>query len=258
MEKCPTHFYRYRSLQGDSVEFVERTVRLNELYFPSPSSFNDPFDCRPTFSFEAPPEEMERYYSRLWEKYCPELGSQQRQNEVDNMLKDTDEMRRREHAAMQMHVEKITRRIGVLCLSEVHDDILMWSHYADSHRGICFEFNGYLEFFGQAQEVAYSAERPKINPIRDSQDEMLSAALLTKAQHWSYEKEWRLIQYRNGPGSYQFPEGALTGIILGAQISEASASMIAKWIDVRECKPKLYRAAVDSFTFALNINEVRS
>jgi hypothetical protein len=31
----------------------------------------------------------------------------------------------------------------ILCLSGVNDNILMWSHYADSHKGFCVEFTDY-------------------------------------------------------------------------------------------------------------------
>lgn len=35
---------------------------------------------------------------------------------------------------------KMKRTYRVLCLSAVRDHILMWSHYADSHRGAVLEF----------------------------------------------------------------------------------------------------------------------
>ena len=33
------------------------------------------------------------------------------------------------------------------------------------------------------------------NPVSQSHDEMLDHAIFTKADHWKYEQEWRLIQY---------------------------------------------------------------
>src|ERR1700733_11221649 len=58
MDECPTRFYRYRSLQPIAIDRVAKTVCKNELYFAKPSSFNDPFDCVPNFSFEASEEEI--------------------------------------------------------------------------------------------------------------------------------------------------------------------------------------------------------
>ncbi len=31
--------------------------------------------------------------------------------------------------------------LGVICFSERSDSLLMWSHYADNHNGICIEFD---------------------------------------------------------------------------------------------------------------------
>ena len=31
---------------------------------------------------------------------------------------------------------------GVLSFSKLRDDILMWAHYGDKHRGLCLEFDG--------------------------------------------------------------------------------------------------------------------
>ncbi len=33
------------------------------------------------------------------------------------------------------YVERFKHHVGVICLSEVKDSLLMWSHYADEHRG---------------------------------------------------------------------------------------------------------------------------
>ena len=34
--------------------------------------------------------------------------------------------------------------LGVLCLSACDNSILMWSHYADEHKGFCIGFNNSL------------------------------------------------------------------------------------------------------------------
>jgi hypothetical protein len=51
----------------------------------------------------------------------------------------------------------------VLCLSAVRDNILMWSHYADEHRGAILEFQPKIELATEmlgALEVEYSKEVP--------------------------------------------------------------------------------------------------
>lgn len=259
MPDCPEHFYRYRSLVGSNAAHVERTVHFGEIYFPKPASFNDPFDCRPSFSFEATKDEMTSYYRRLDEKYLSGLNREQRRQHVRDKLRDWERSPRNPETLRrftELHTKQITEDIGVLCLSEVSDDILMWSHYADSHRGVCLQFDGYFEDFANAQKVIYLPVRPRINPFCQGRTEMMEAALLTKAEHWKYEREWRIVQYESGPGLKRIPPESLTGIVLGAQISEKDTETVLGWARSRVHPIGVFQASIDDRRFSLNIHEV--
>ena len=259
MTDCPERFYRYRSLADGKAALVERTVHLGEIYFPKPSSFNDPFDCRPSFSFVATKEEMTSYYGRLVKKLMPGLNREQRKSEVRNKLGDWERSPRNPETLRritELHTKQITENIGVLSLSEVPDDILMWSHYADSHRGVCLEFDGYFEFFSAAHRVEYPQTRPQINPFRQNPTEMMEAALLTKAERWKYEREWRIIQYKSGSGIKHCPPASLTAVILGADISDRDAEMVMGWAENRTHPIRVLKASASKTSFALNIKEV--
>jgi hypothetical protein len=45
------------------------------------------------------------------------------------------------------HMSTINRQFGLICLSEVSDDILMWSHYTRGHSGFVIGFDTANEFF---------------------------------------------------------------------------------------------------------------
>ena len=243
----------------EAEKYVERIICHSELFFSKPSSFNDPFDCRPSFFMQASNEELISYYRNLLQRHMPQLNREQRRREAKKKLGDWERSPRNPKAikrVQQMHTERITEQIGVLCLSEINDDILMWSHYADSHRGICLEFDGNFEFFAHTQEVKYPPERPRINPFRQGPEEMMEAALLTKAEQWAYEREWRLVQYTKGPGVYRFPPEALTGVVLGAQISARDKEKVVRWVSGRAHPVRLYRSSPSDTTFSLNIAEV--
>lgn len=253
----PLHFYRYRSLSGEAAVYVEKIVCHSELYFSKPLTFNDPFDCRPSFLFKASDKEKEQYCDNLHQKYNPDLNCEQRHQSVISMLKDWESGPEVYKQVQQLHTKRITEEIGVLCLSSVNDDILMWSHYADSHRGICLEFDSSSEFFKNACQVKYLSERPRINPFRQNEDEMMEAALLSKAGHWMYEQEWRLIHYKKGAGVYKFPPEALKSVILGAQISLSDKETVLGWIKNRTYPVKLYYSSPCNINFSLNIEEVK-
>lgn len=99
----------------------------------------------------------------------------------------------------------ICSKMLVGCLCTDYKNSLMWSHYADSHRGFCIEY----DFSGMEEKnkvlpfpVIYSTERPKLSLKyvlnRTEKNEQLGtqslmSALLTKDRAWEYENEWRLL-----------------------------------------------------------------
>lgn len=249
--------YKYRSLSGRSAEFVERLLIHDELYFPRPLEFNDPFDCCPVPSLEATQDEFAKYLDRLYKKYMPNLSRADRRRNVSNIAKDPS----RNHLSMASNValnntmNEAVNSAGVLSLSARADHVLMWSHYADSHRGICVRFraSSTTPFFGRAQRVVYQADRPVLNLIHDSPEAQSEKALLTKADFWSYEEEWRIVEHEAGPGVHKFPAGLLDAVILGARISPKDQERITKLVAQRRTKTDILHAQIDTKRFRLTI-----
>jgi len=132
----------------------------------------------------------------------------------------------------------------------------MWSHYGDSHKGIALRFRSEETnpFFGRAQEVSYQTERPVVNVFTDSSDDLMTKSLLTKADFWSYEEEWRIIDHDTGPGLKQFEPDDLDGVIFGAKIDEDLKNKIEGWI---EGKPiEKFQATIDPQSFRVVINAI--
>lgn len=256
IDEVPVHFYKYRSLIGDAAGWVERIVIDNEIYFAPASTFNDPFDSRPVFSLDAPPERHRADFLRMSKKFEPNLTDEQRENQADRVLADAlspENIDMTAGAVQTIHNQFIRQQVGVFCVSAKSDDLLMWSHYADSHRGICLEFDGISKLMAHAQKVNYSKERVPINPYEDSQLTMVDKAILTKSVHWSYEEEWRLIRYKDGPGIVKFRPHNLTGIILGGFATHSTVEIVRSWIRQRSTPVNLYRASVSNRKFELSI-----
>ena len=133
--------------------------------------------------------------------------------------------------------EKMNGLFRIGCLATDPKNRLMWSHYADSHKGFCIEYN----FGGTDDEtmrllpfpVIYSADRPQFpwKVAIDKSPESLAAAtrqmmfaLLTKDNAWAYENEWRLIIQNSDDHFVKMPP--ISCIYLGANISEKDKSYI--------------------------------
>ena len=85
------------------------------------------------------------------------------------------------------HYNDIT---GFLCFSASFSNPVQWAHYANSHGGICFEFEIDEKHL---LEIKYRSE-PNIIDVSDSDwRESFVDATLTKYEHWQYEQEYRMI-----------------------------------------------------------------
>lgn len=140
------------------------------------------------------------------------------------------------------------------------DDILMWSHYTDGHKGLCLEFDPTKEItlFGQALKVRYSYDYPSVNIINIGEPEEFRKALLTKSKHWEYEQEWRIVKPKDegGQGIHRFQPELLTGVILGALISPEDKDKVLNWVKNYPTNITLYQAKISRTKYQLDIEPI--
>jgi len=81
-------------------------------------------------------------------------------------------------------------------LSRNNSNILMWSHYAESHKGFCIGFKRNNTYFSKAESVRYRRYRSHLNGMSIDlfpKDPNLKGISLEKAIDWAYEEEERLF-----------------------------------------------------------------
>lgn len=227
--KAIPHLYHWQRFNADQVTTL---LRDNVIWCSSPATFNDPWDCKPYFNsdFVNDPVEIEKHvtsYADMTQRRMPDISEEliaQRQKAFRDNPKFLAEC-----------VEKITHglwpviaeRYRVFCLGPDSGNLLMWSHYAENHKGICLEFSTQNAVMHCAQQVEYRQEFPVLALYSDSHDDSL-IPLLTKSDVWSYESEYRLVaQERSNRTPHntlvtdnnylKLPEGTLTSIIVGCQ-----------------------------------------
>lgn len=97
-------------------------------------------------------------------------------------------------AATEKFKDDFNRTRGILCFSRNWKNPVLWSHYADKHRGICLGFD--LDDF-YAQEVKYRENRLDPDATKHIKYGGISAYVLdslrTKYSHWRYEEEVRAL-----------------------------------------------------------------
>ncbi len=153
------------------------------IYLPDPTLFNDPFECRPKLTYHESRFKREKHLKEITKEQFPGADKRTikkliRKKAKKQLLTDIEHLKKVYDAFM--------KTIGVLCLSEKNDDILMWSHYSDGHRGICLQFDSSKEgtLFWEALKVIYQEEYPVVNVMDMGNPDEFRKAVLTKSNHW--------------------------------------------------------------------------
>lgn len=249
------HLYKYGKLN----EYSEALFSTPTVWFSAPSRLNDPFECRPWFTFEGSQDQIVQSLARAICNRNPLLPPNEA---VATAVGIFLEGRHRNTATLenlrQDVTSKLAHEIGLYCMSESCDSILMWSHYAADHCGYClrFEATDHTPFFGTAQRVGYSEDFPVVDFYNTPHDKQVDLIFLTKHQGWDYEREWRIIDHDSGPGLYEYPSEILTEIIFGIRMPDEDKSKIRSWAGKRGSPVKFYQAIQDQRRFAIDLVEV--
>jgi hypothetical protein len=228
----PNKVYRYRRIDAMTIELLCHDT----LYFADPTKFNDPFDCNPTVTSDSGADALRailaelikrriaaetlaalsnaRIQGRQAEAHANLSGKQGAQQELKNILynaTDPDYECSEEDAESSLLVSEMEREIlkrynrGVCCFSAVMDNPLLWSHYADEHKGFCIGYGLARVPEPKLHKVVYGGSRcVKTSLIArallendyEAQNLLDRDVFLRKAPSWRYEREWRLLGYR--------------------------------------------------------------
>jgi hypothetical protein len=247
------HFlYRYRHLNGKHRERTKRILTDSVLHFANPTTFNDPFDCKVHFQSSFSVEELKWKYVDWIKKRMPDLNCKERRTKARDDIKamKPDKFLSQITAGLQDSVDNV----GVLSLSATDRNILLWSHYAAGHTGLCLKFiaTKHTPFFGLALPVTYTQAYPEIN-VLSPPDKQIDAFLLTKAENWHYEEEWRIIDHDRGAGDKVFPAELLVGVILGARMTQKDKRTVADWAKESRSPVEILQAHPATGAFSLGI-----
>lgn len=262
-----------------------KTLRLR---YSQPAEFNDPFEGRPFYLGLVPEYWMIQSYL-LSESFIHhgiggtnekpiyflkdviDLWSHTFQQDLE-IAKFHRFLKLIVHALVLLlqHLGKTTR-IGALSLSEVNDNLLMWGHYTESHKGFVIEFDPKHPVFEtkmtdedlwKLHKIVYASERPKTYVI----DLDMKAILLTKHHSWSYEREWK--HFRPLPQAtevlpsnqlpiclFDFPAESIKSVIFGTRIQPETKSKIEDTIRARPNLQhvRLFQMQLDDRNYRLSL-----
>ncbi len=140
---------------------------------------------------------------------------------------------------------------------EILKNILIWSHYANCHRGFCirYKINDDSPLYAHFYNVNYFIDFPQlndeelrvlINETPELYQEMIKKRLTTKAKQWDYEKEIRLIIPRDFPELEVMERGGkllfdcVDGIYLGLEMSEENGKSLLEFAKEKDILSEVY------------------
>lgn len=226
------NLFRYRDFSEQNVEALVN----DELFFSTPIFFNDPYDCLPfansriimgeiigniQYGMNSYLEKLDtidfysaNYFKTFWSK----------EESKNKILKRHQNIVFSALDSLRLLLRKNTK---IISFSKKFDSMLMWSHYADNHKGFIAVYKkedllSSPRFDKNYNEIKNKILLEKVNYVKkqiDMTEEMkeyirhemlpnmgdigkvdsrfsvrnLRTVLLEKAEEWAYEEEWRSI-----------------------------------------------------------------
>ena len=157
-----------------------------------------------------------------------------------------------------------SKHLGILCLSGCNDNELMWSHYADGHRGFVIEFDcNHPEFqqLGQHWIVEYPVDgkRPVYNPQKPAAQFWLSKPLC-----WKDEKEYRIMRQLKDRKEeivkcgkvfylYEVPRVSIKAVYLGHRLDCAIRGRILDALSQTKAVKYVQVPSKEDYTFSFQV-----
>jgi len=223
--------YRYKYLPfspGSIKAITEGTIK-----FACPLEFNDPFDCMPYYD-EDSIKNIAKNRPDLLKTAADKMGLSPAQRIEGKGKMVANIMRTIKDGSF---AKGVMEDVGVVSLSKTALNILMWSHYAQFHKGFVLEFRtpnkGYHDETQYVRDrltpfpITYDISRPVLNLFIEKPYDLIQKTLLTKSEDWIYEEEERVIDQERGAGIYSYRrDEILASIITGIKMSPENYSII--------------------------------
>ncbi len=272
--KLEVPLFRYRG----NIKHALDEIRNQYVYTNNAGKQNDPFDSCYRMTYEEALEYRQTTgsffltyrilpgypcYQKLRESFeksfHTEVSLRQFSESLSSALKEEGIERSAERIAKSFYDHCLTtterrRYWKIACFSEKKDSIPMWAYYATNHTGLCLKYDFNLldqkEVYNHSiieslHKVWYTNNRP-IDPDGNF-------SFLVKAQDWSHEQEWRLVNWRNAD---RISLPCMTEVYLGIN---ASLELFDDTIDAIKAsgrKIRLFRCEPNSQEYRIDFREI--
>ncbi len=194
-------------------KYIRDILKEKRIYVSAADELNDPFELSPNIDPECYSDET--LWAALHKESTIEYGyeveakpkgismSAFRINYFATIYSRLEMVKKNaeEHSkdAKAKFAQLFNQHWRLFCVSRRNDSILMWSHYAEQHRGAVIEFNLNHSPFNQLEDyirpVTYQNEKANFlySPVKQKFGTSILEVACTKSKDWKYEEETRML-----------------------------------------------------------------
>jgi hypothetical protein len=262
-------------------QFIDYVLKDRTIKFSKPSQFNDPFESLPFIEGGFSEEFITALFvtlsiDELYDSFVDsfdDLKFKRTLHSIREDLKQGEKNIKKWYSALRANnefdlsqslKETWSDNVGILSLSENSDNLTMWAHYAEDHKGFVVGFDTNKLISSQNQiliklrKVLYTCERPKLNLFElDETREERNAKwrnnfYFRKSKDWAYENEWRQINKLNTADSssnenylYKINKESIACIIIGCKMEDNNKEKITAYttdLDIDKFQMKINKS----------------
>jgi len=251
--------FRFSSFDEEKIQRINSLFIDKKLYHSLPEQFNDPFECKPHFNWPKIPKKIRAIREHLI-KVARRNGLKKKQAET---LISSQMCR---SGFIQETISDATAKsfgeLRICCFTIDKENLLFWSHYGNSHKGYCVEFDATKMPIAYAFKVKYENEYPGIEYPRPTDARGFKPALI-KSKSWEYEEEFRTIfvpnierQPENDGSSLILQGDEIKNVYFGANMPDKHKERLIDIIKSGPFHPGIWNTKLSKSNFKLEFTKI--
>jgi hypothetical protein len=296
-KNLPEKIYKYRHFKND---YHLMSLKHRTIWMTNPKGFNDPYDSyyRHKYS-DLLPTMFKNYDLHLInaQYVSDKLSSEElsilkqtgdlksalkeriRKEGIDENIVDKglallkEELDYAMRNQLDADIDRIRDGIKVCSFATKNNNILMWSHYSDNHKGFCIEYDlsslkNNNPLLGLLFPVLYSENLFNATPfveqfIKDpnNYNDFSLLAAIYKSNDWKYEDEWRYVELESykldnsvlGFGAQARISPPISSVYMGSQIEPDNEKILYDLASQEGFK--LYKMKLDRYRYKIVVDK---
>jgi len=250
--------FRFSRIDENHIEYLSDLFVDGKLYHSMPENFNDPFECKPFFNLPKSPSKVKAIRKHL---INVAMRSGHTRKSAESLISGSMRKRGFIRETIYNSINKNLSKVRISSFTIKKENLLFWSHYADSHKGFCVEYDASVLPISYAFKVQYKDEYPEATYPPPS-NELGFIPILIKSKAWEYEEEYRIIFIpeakslpKNDGTSLLLDGSEIKNIFLGANMSDDHKKTIVKMIATGPFRPGIWDVDLSKSSFKLKFNK---